>query len=269
MQESSAYGEKMRQWAAERQFQIDKRKAQEERKDNGSQVWFSRYVHQGRLRHWVLVIEGTKYELKQEKSSNDFIFRVKKQNGWTAELAKRNAALKEKYKPEVSDEHRKKYVCLIGWTHLPPSDLKSIADDIFKQFGTYHLLWNNCQTILQEFSDKILHDRALDYPWFREHTRTEFQQHQQPPRPPTEITMEQLQQQQQQILRETRNQERVHQIQHDIQTQQMIIQLQLQRDIGLNAAQMHLAMNPALTDPSLSAATNPALNPAIMPPPPV
>ncbi|KAL9046064.1 MAG: hypothetical protein Q9214_001006 [Letrouitia sp. 1 TL-2023] len=260
MNESSAHGEKIRQWLAERESEISKRKVQEERKDKGSQVWFSRYFHQGRLRHWVLIIEGTKYELKQEKekSSDKFIFRVKKEGSWTAALAKRNAALKEKYRPEVSDGYRKKYICLIGWTRLSSSKLKSIADDIFKQFGTYHLLWNNCQTILQEFSDKILDDTALDYPWFREHTRTEYQQHQKPPRPPIEMTMEQNQLQQQ-ILRETNSQERAHQIRHDMQMQQMIIQLQTQRDTGMNAAQMQLATNPALNDPGLI-----ALNPILL-----
>lgn len=204
MSEQSLYGGRIREWVANRLAEINKRKAQEELRDKGSQVWFSRYVHHGRLRHWVLIIDGTKYELKEEKDSDKFIFRIKKYRNWTADMAKRNAALKEKYRPEV-DGPRKKHICLIGWTSLPPSELKSMADKLYEEFGTYRLLWNNCQTILQDFSDAILHERALDWPWFREHTKTEFRQDGEPPRPPIEMTMEQhqLQQQQQQVLRET------------------------------------------------------------------
>lgn len=215
-------------------------------------------MHKGHLRHLVLIIEGTKYELKQEKDSDEFMFRIKKHTNWTAELAKRNAALKEKYKPE-EDGRRKKYVCLIGWTRLSPPELEIVAKEIFEQFGEHHVLWNNCQTILQDFSDKILDDTALDYPWFREHTRTEFQQNQEPPHPPIEMTI-----QQNQILRESHNQHNIHQIQHDLEKQQLIVQQQIQRDTGMNADQMQWAMNPA-PDPGFSAATSPALILTVIP----
>lgn len=59
MREQSAYGGRMREWVANRLAEINKREAQEELRDKGSQVWFSRYVHHGRLRHWVLIIDGT------------------------------------------------------------------------------------------------------------------------------------------------------------------------------------------------------------------
>ena len=258
MREQSPYGGRIREWLANRLAEINKRMAQEELRDKGSQVWFSRYVHHGRLRHWVLIIDGTKYELKEEKDSDKFIFRIKKYRNWTVDMAKRNAALKEKYRPEV-DGPRKKYICLIGWTSLPPSELKSMADKLYEEFGTDRLLWNNCQTILQDFSDAILHERALDWPWFREHTKTEFPQDEEPPPPPIEMTMEQHQLQQQ-VFRETHNQQLLHQLRHDLQVQQTVLQLQLQRDTGLSAAQMQMALssalNPALTDPS---SNNPAL----------
>ena len=263
MQERSAHAQLIRDWVAQREAEIKKRKAEEEERDNGSQVWFSRYVHQGRLRHWVLIINGTKYELKQDESSDGFIFRIKEHESWSAEMAKRNAALKKKYKPEV-DGPRKKYVCLIGWTKLSSPELKIIANGIYDEFGAYHLLWNNCQTILQDFSDKILHKQALDYPWFREHTRTEFQQNQEPPRPPNELTYQQIQLQQQMIL-QTHNHQATHQLQQDLALQGTLLQLQIQTDLGLNATQMQMAVNPALTNPSMDVATNPAMNPAMNP----
>ena len=163
-----------------------------------------------------------------------------------------------KYKPEVAGP-RKKYVCLIGWTTLSKPELESIAVQTFNEFGEYHLLWNNCQTILQKFSDEILHKKALDYPWFREHTRTEFQQNQEPPRPPIDLTYQQAQLQQ--------NHQALDHSQRDSQLQQTLLQLQLQiqTDTGLNASQMQMLVNPALTNPSMDAAANPAFNPAIMP----
>ena len=259
----SAHAQLIRDWVAQRETEINKCKAEEEARDNGSQVWFSRYVHQGRLRHWVLIINGTKYELKEDKNSGKFVFRIKEHQSWNAEMAKRNAALKEKYKPEV-DGPRKKYVCLVGWTKLSTPELKSIAVNIYDRFGVYHLLWNNCQTILQEFSDEILHKHALDYPWFREHTRTEFQQNQEPPRPPTELTYQQIQLQRQ-ILLQTHNHQATHQLQQDLALQLTLLQIQMQTDLGLNAAQMQMVVNPALFNPSMDAATNPALNPATNP----
>lgn len=200
--------------------------------------------------------------MKEEKDSDEFIFRIKKHGNWTADMAKRNAALKEKYRPEV-DGPRKKYICLIGWTSLPPSELKSMAEKLYAELGTYRLLWNNCQTILQDFSDAILHERTIDWPWFREHTKTEFQRDEEPPRPPIEMTVEQLQLQQQ-VLGETHNQQLLHQRQHDLHVQETVLQLQLQRDTGLSVAQMQMAPNPALTDPSIAAANNPALFPVLM-----
>lgn len=76
MQQRSDYGQKTREWVARWQAEIDKRK-EEERLNNGSQVWFSRCIHQGRRRHWVLIIEGTKYELTEGKHSGEIIFRIK------------------------------------------------------------------------------------------------------------------------------------------------------------------------------------------------
>lgn len=155
------------------------------------------------------------------------------------------------------DLEKNTYALLVGQVYRHHS-LRVWRIKLYEEFGTYRLVWNNCQTILQDFSDAILHERALDWPWFREHTKTEFQQDEEPPRPPIEMTMEQLQVQQQ-VLRETHNQQLLHQLQNDLQVQQTVLQLQFQRDAGLSAAQMQMVLNPALTDPSLAAANNPAL----------
>ncbi len=58
------------------------------------------------------------------------------------------------------------------------------------------------------------------------------------PRPLVEMTLEQVQHLQLQILQETRDQQMSHQLQHDLYLQHTVLQLQCQRDVGLNAAQM-------------------------------
>lgn len=46
------------------------------------------------------------------------------------------------------------------------------------RFGTYNVIWNNCQDFLQAFADRIISRRAEDWDWFREYTKTEYQEHQ-------------------------------------------------------------------------------------------
>ncbi|KAI0477757.1 Alpha/Beta hydrolase protein [Xylariaceae sp. FL0804] len=128
----------------ERDTQLDKevkkRQAEEKATGFGEKVWFSRYVSHGSLKHWVLVIKGKKYELRRVPDGN-YTYNVA---DWTIDDEKRNAALAETKMPKVDSY----YVCLIGWTTVPADRLEAIAKEIMDQFGSYSLLWNNCQELV-------------------------------------------------------------------------------------------------------------------------
>ena len=57
-----------------------------------------------------------------------------------------------------------------------PRELKTICDEVMAQFGGYSLIWNNCQHFLKAVSDLVISEEALDWSWFRENTKTEYQE---------------------------------------------------------------------------------------------
>ena len=234
-------------------MEVKKRKAEEEDTSAGSQVWFSRYVHHGRLHHWVLVIDGTKYELRRDKATGKYIYNVAE---WTIDREKREAALAERKIPEVDTY----YVCLIGWTQLPRNQLTAVCEQVMSQFGSYNLFWNNCQDFLQQFADEVISRKALDWSWFRENTKTEYQENQALPPPPeamiaaSEAAM--VQQQLQQIQQQ--NMQNQQQIQNNINLNNSQLMAQ---NVQLNAVNMQMnQMNLMMTNPAI----NPAINPAMM-----
>ena len=50
------------------QLDVEKRFREESDHSKGEQVWFSRYILNGRLRHWVLMTHGNKYELRRSEN---------------------------------------------------------------------------------------------------------------------------------------------------------------------------------------------------------
>ncbi|KAI1754884.1 hypothetical protein F4782DRAFT_528236 [Xylaria castorea] len=91
---------------------------------------------------------------------------------WKIDKEKREAAIAERKMPHVDGY----YVCLVGWTKKQPRGLKKICDEVIPQFGKYNIVWNNCQDFLQTFADWTISEKALDWSWFRENTKTEYQE---------------------------------------------------------------------------------------------
>ncbi|KAI1196297.1 hypothetical protein F5X97DRAFT_325578 [Nemania serpens] len=154
---------------ARMKVEVEKRKAEEDDTTKGKQIWFSRYVQNGRFKHWVIVIEDNKYELRRDDSSGEYTANVA---SWTIDKEKRAAAIAERKMPDVDGY----YICLVGWTKRQPQELKMICDEVMAEFGRYNIVWNNCQNFLQTFADRIISEKAMDWSWFRENTKTEYQE---------------------------------------------------------------------------------------------
>lgn len=211
----------------------------------GQQVWFSRYVYNGRLRHWIVITHGNKYELRrsenvgQENETEEeeerpgelkFTYHVTPS---TIDEVKRKAAMAESSLPDVDGF----YVCLIGWTNKTKDEVDLACRSVFQSFGEYHLLWKNCQHFLRMLAEQILVAKAADYPWFQSNTKTRYQKTQSLMPPPLEFLLKMQAQMTAQTQAQVQNQ-----IQLQTQTQiQNQIQLQTQNQIQ-NQIQMQIQM---------------------------
>ncbi|KAI0182610.1 hypothetical protein EV127DRAFT_449180 [Xylaria flabelliformis] len=209
-------------------LEVEKRIAEEDDTAKGHRIWFSRYVQSGGFKHWVLIIEDTKYELRRDDSNGKYKANIA---SWTIDKEKREAAIAERKVPHVDGY----YVCLIGWTKKAPQELKNICDEVIAQFGKYNIVWNNCQDFLQTFADRIISEKALDWSWFRENTKTEYQEAQALEIPtPDEIVAANRAAAQQQL-----NAQNQHRIRHnlDAMSQQIQLQNQIQLQVQLQVQQ--------------------------------
>lgn len=150
--------------------EVEKRKKEEGDTTPGTHVWFSRYVKNGRFKHWVLGIGNTKYELRRDKDDKHYYHNINRE--WSINKEKLEASRATIKKPVVDGY----YLCVIGWTTMTSDELDATCEEVMKQFGTYHLLWNNCQDFVQQFADRIIVKKALDWDWFRTYTKTEYQE---------------------------------------------------------------------------------------------
>ncbi|KAI1369998.1 hypothetical protein F5Y08DRAFT_7076 [Xylaria arbuscula] len=216
--------------------EVQKRRAEEDDTTRGKQVWFSRYIHNGRFKHWVLIIEGTKYELRRDDSNGTYMANVAP---WTIDKERREAAIADEGIPNVDGY----YVCLIGWTQREPGELQKICDEVMTEFGKYNLVWNNCQHFLQAFGDRVISAKALDWSWFREYTKTEYQETQALRIPtPDEIIAANRARAQQQLNMQQNNQQNHHRhIQHNVDA--MSHQLHIHAHSQLQAQQQSLMAN--------------------------
>ena len=234
------------------QPEVERRLREERDHTKGEQVWFSRYILNGRLRHWVLMTHGNKYELRravnvggdgeQERSGEqEFTYHV---TPFTIDEEKRQAALSETSLPDVDGF----YVCLIGWTTKSKAEVDAACKSVFQQFGEYHLLWKNCQDFLRMLADQIIVAKAADYSWFQSNTKTRYQKTQSLMPPPLEFFLKMQQQMQaqmqQQIVQNQVQQQIQSQVQQQVQNQiqmqiqnqiQMQMQMQMQNQIGMQA----------------------------------
>jgi len=227
---------------------VDRRFREEEDYTKGQQVWFSRYIYNGRLKHWVLMTHGNKYELRRSENVGqnggeerqgemEFTYHV---TPFTIDEEKRKAALAESSLPDVDGF----YVCLIGWTTKTTEEVDSACRSVFQSFGTYHLLWKNCQDFLRMLAEQILATKAADYPWFNSNTKTRYQKTQSLMPPPLEFLMKMQEQMTVMMQTQLQNQQTQLQFQTQLQNQnqtqmQMQIQNQMQMQIQ-NQMQMQM-----------------------------
>ena len=233
---------------------VDKRLQEEGDHTRGEQVWFSRHIYNGRLRHWVLMTHGNKYELRrsdhiaggaetgggggeERAGTQKFTYHV---SPFTIDEQKRSAALTESALPDVDGF----YVCLIGWTHKSKDQIDAACRDVQAQFPEYNILWANCQHFLKLLAERIVDaGHASDFGWFASNTKSRYQKTQALMPPPLEFLLKMQRQMQAQMQNQLVNQQQ--QIQQQMQSQiQMQIQMQIQNQIQLqmqNQMQMQTA----------------------------
>lgn len=225
---------------------VDRRLREEEDHTKGQQVWFSRYIYNGRLKHWVLMTHRNKYELRRSENVGqkngeerqgemEFTYHV---TPFTIDEEKGKAALAESSLPDVDGF----YVCLIGWTTKTKEEVDLACRSVFQSFGTYHLLWKNCQDFLRMLAERILASRAADYPWFNSNTKTRYQKTQSLMPPPLEFLMKMQEQMTAMMQAQLQNQQTQLQYQTQLQLQnqtQNQMQIQLQNQIQ-NQMQMQI-----------------------------
>ena len=176
------------------QSEIDRRVEEKDDHTKGHQIWFSRYIYNGRLRHWVLMTHDYKYELRRntnvgerngKESSETWRFIVNKER-FSIDRMKRDAAVvvTEIDLFEVDDF----YFCLIGWTIKIKKEVDDACDSVFQSFETYDLLWNNCQHFFRMVTKRIVVIKAIDYLWFLDNTKTRYQKTQ-ALKPPSEALL--------------------------------------------------------------------------------
>ena len=218
---------------------VDRRLREEEDHEKGEQVWFSRYIHNGRLRHWVLMTHSSKYELRRSENVGDetalkFTYHVAP---FTIDEEKRKAALAENALPDIDGF----YVCLIGWTTKTKEEVDLACKSVSQEFGEYNLLWKNCQHFLRRLADRIIVTKAADFPWFYSNTESRYQKTQHLMPPPLEFFLKRQAQITAQMQAQVQNQiQNQNQMQNQMQLQiQNQIQLQIQSQIQ-NQIQMQI-----------------------------
>ncbi|KAJ9602324.1 hypothetical protein H2200_013179 [Cladophialophora chaetospira] len=164
----------------------DVRRRQEDDKSKGTPVWFSRWIKNGSLRHWVLYTHHTKYELRLpadmtslEKlatmvlSTSQYICNPTEWDKEEEIMNKRQEYLEKEGKPYTDAEGY--YICLIGWTDQTKEEIDATFANVAKQLGSYNV-YHNCQWLLKHFAKEILNKhQAADYSWFAENVKTEYQ----------------------------------------------------------------------------------------------
>ena len=113
------------------EVEVELRKAQEQDRSRGENVWFSRRIRDGHLYHWALFVYGKKYELRlpsRQKYKNlpkghlvgslapsvDYEINVAPWSMQDEMMRLRQESLDSQGKPHAQDY----YICQIGWTEF-------------------------------------------------------------------------------------------------------------------------------------------------------
>ncbi|KAF5985794.1 hypothetical protein FCOIX_1909 [Fusarium coicis] len=170
--------------------EVERRKAQEQDKSRGENVWFSRRIKDGHLYHWALFVYGKKYELRLPSRqkykdlpkghlvgslvpSIDYESKIAPWSMQEEMMRLRQESLDSEGKPYAQDY----YICQVGWTKLSEERVDEECEATHKSFGIYVLGFNDCQSFLRQFAKRIIkqpEDCALDFPWFEKNTQTSY-----------------------------------------------------------------------------------------------
>lgn len=172
--------------------EVERRKAQEQDKNRGENVWFSRRIKSGHLYHWALFVYGKKYELRlpsrqkfKSLPNGHFVGSLVPSVDYEIQIAPwslqeemmrlRQESLDREGKPHAQDY----YICQIGWTKLSEKEVDEQCETAQKSFGVYVLGFNDCQTFLRQFARRIIkqpEDCAVDFSWFEKNIQTPYHQ---------------------------------------------------------------------------------------------
>lgn len=125
-------------------------------------VFLSHYISQGQFRHWVLHVHNHKYELRQravDQSNPEPYYAAISESGFNFQQYQRSITLH--YSPEVGNY----FYSLIGWTKYSKEKVDHKCHRVFKNFGKYSLLSNNCHDFLQSLASDIVTTKAPDWSW--------------------------------------------------------------------------------------------------------
>ena len=179
----AAYDQELAERENVLQAELAVRRAEEADEHSGSQIWFSRYIERGRLKHWVMVIDGIKYELRRDRETRNFTANVAPLPDWPTLLESRKASIESILHAPHAGSY---YVCLIGWTKTTSKQREVQCNDIMSRFGRYDLLFNNCQDFLKDFAELIVSKQATDWTFFHDNMKTKYQEEQKMPLTPAQ-----------------------------------------------------------------------------------
>jgi hypothetical protein len=193
------------EYSKQRDEGVTLRKKQEQMMTIGERVWFSRYIINGRLQSWAIVLYDTKYGFHRADENEyapppDYVQNAppvpdsavarivaasaaggNPQDRFVADNAmcyieeeKRQAASARLLMPLVDDY----LVCLLGWTALPKALVDNTSQKILTQLGGgYNLSTSKCQDFLRRLGNALVRDhKGCDFDWFLANTQEDQEQ---------------------------------------------------------------------------------------------
>ncbi|KAG4291442.1 hypothetical protein FPRO06_03328 [Fusarium proliferatum] len=153
--------------------EVERRKAQEQDRSRGENVWFSRRIKDGHLYHWALFVLPKGHLVGSLVPSIDYESKIAPWSMQDEMMRLRQESLDSEGKPYAQDY----YICQIGWTKMSEKRVDEECEAAHKSFGVYVLGFNDCQSFLRQFAKRIIkqpEDCALDFPWFEKNIQTAY-----------------------------------------------------------------------------------------------
>lgn len=187
--------ETMDQWERQVGAEVEERAVQEADIAAGNQVWFSRYMCTGVVKHWSFVVNYTKFELRCDQPDGNYSYNS---GPYTQAEEEERANLAEVIVPE-SDGY---ITCLIGWTPMSQKQVWSVFEQCQKEYGLEVLPSGKCGMFMQAFASKVVTKSAIDRRWLGDNAQAFFSPTQRMPRPPPALISARMQSQQKMRFRQ-------------------------------------------------------------------